>query len=152
MQKPASVVPRGAQKIHPATRSFQAIRIFINRELEDLEQGLDAALAALRPGGRLAVISFHSLEDRIVKRFILKHAKAPPANRRMPVEIAFTPTLRIIGDAQKADDAELAVNPRARSAVLRVAERLAGEAARSRTAGPGADEPLRNAREARGAA
>ena len=70
----------------------------------------------------------------------------------MPVEIAFTPTLRIIGDAQKADDAELAVNPRARSAVLRVAERLAGEAARSRTAGPGADEPLRNAREARGAA
>lgn len=148
----ASVVPRGAQKIHPATRSFQAIRIFINRELEDLERGLDAALAALRPGGRLAVISFHSLEDRIVKRFILKHAKAPPANRRMPVEIAFTPTLRIIGDAQKADDAELAVNPRARSAVLRVAERLAGEAARSRTAGPGADEPLRNAREARGAA
>ncbi len=120
----ASVVPRGAQKIHPATRSFQAIRIFINRELEDLERGLDAALAALKPGGRLAVISFHSLEDRIVKRFILKHAKAPPANRRMPVEIAFTPTLAIIGGSQKANDAELAVNPRARSAVLRVAEKL----------------------------
>lgn len=120
----ASVVPRGAQKIHPATRSFQAIRIFINRELEDLERGLDAALAALKPGGRLAVISFHSLEDRIVKRFMLKHAKAPPANRRMPVEIAFTPTLALIGGSQKATDAELAVNPRARSAVLRVAEKL----------------------------
>ena len=120
----ASVVPRGAQKIHPATRSFQAIRIFINRELEDLERGLDAALAALKPGGRLAVISFHSLEDRIVKRFILKHAKAPPANRRMPVEIAFTPTLANIGGSQKATDAELALNPRARSAVLRVAEKL----------------------------
>ena len=124
----ASVVPRGAQKIHAATRSFQAIRIFINRELEDLERGLDAALAALKPGGRLAVISFHSLEDRIVKRFILKHAKAPPANRRMPVEIAFTPTLAMIGGSQKATDAELALNPRARSAVLRVAEKLAGAA------------------------
>jgi 16S rRNA (cytosine1402-N4)-methyltransferase len=125
----ASVVPRGAQKIHPATRSFQAIRIFINRELDDLEQGLDAALVALKPGGRLVVISFHSLEDRIVKRFILKHAKAPPANRRMPVEAAFTPTLRIIGDAQKATDSELDVNPRARSAVLRVAEKLAASGA-----------------------
>jgi 16S rRNA (cytosine1402-N4)-methyltransferase len=121
----ASVVPRGAQKIHPATRSFQAIRIFINRELEDLERGLDAAFAALKPGGRLAVISFHSLEDRIVKRFIAARAKAPPANRRMPVEIAFTPTLRMIGDAQKATEAETSVNPRARSAVLRVAEKLA---------------------------
>ncbi len=147
----ASVIPRGAQKIHPATRSFQAIRIFINRELEDLELGLDAALAALKPGGRLVVISFHSLEDRIVKRFILKHAKAPPANRRMPVEIAFTPTLRIISDAQKAADAELAVNPRARSAVLRVAEKLAGEETRSRVAGSRADERLSAASQGRGA-
>lgn len=120
----ASVVPRGAQKIHPATRSFQAIRIFVNRELEDLERGLDAAVAALKPGGRLAVISFHSLEDRIVKQFIARLAKAPPANRRMPVEVAFTPTLRIVGDALKADEAETAANPRARSAVLRVAEKL----------------------------
>lgn len=120
----ASVVPRGAQKIHPATRSFQAIRIFINRELDDLERGLDAALAALRPGGRLAVISFHSLEDRIVKQFILRHAKAPPANRRMPVEVPFTPVLRIVDDARKANDDETAGNPRARSAVLRVAEKL----------------------------
>ena len=120
----ASVMPRGKDKIHPATRSFQAIRIHINRELADLEAGLDAALAALRPGGRLAVISFHSLEDRIVKQFMAEHAKAPPANRRMPVEVAFTPTLRLVDGAQKAGDAELSANPRARSAVLRVAEKL----------------------------
>ncbi|KGM53229.1 16S rRNA methyltransferase [Lysobacter arseniciresistens ZS79] len=125
----ASVIPRGAQKIHPATRSFQAIRIFINRELADLEVGLDAALGRLKPGGRLAVISFHSLEDRIVKQFIARHAKAPPANRRMPVEVAFTPDLLAIGGAQKADDAETGDNPRARSAVLRVAEKLPREAA-----------------------
>ena len=121
----AQVMPRGDSKIHPATRSFQAIRIFINRELVDLEGGLDAALERLKPGGRLAVISFHSLEDRIVKQFLARHAKAPPANRRMPVEVAFTPTLRLVDGAQKAGDAELAANPRARSAVLRVAEKLA---------------------------
>jgi 16S rRNA (cytosine1402-N4)-methyltransferase len=125
----AQVCPRGDSKTHPATRSFQAIRIHINRELADLETGLDAALARLKPGGRLAVISFHSLEDRIVKQFMAKHAKAPPANRRMPVEIAFTPTLRLVGGAQKAGEAELAANPRARSAVLRVAEKLAEVAA-----------------------
>ena len=121
----ASVLPRGAGKTHPATRSFQAIRIHVNRELEDLQAGLDAAMARLKPGGRLAVISFHSLEDRIVKQFMARHAKAPPANRRMPVEVAFTPRLRLVGGAQKAGEAELATNPRARSAVLRVAERLA---------------------------
>jgi len=125
----AQVCPRGDSKTHPATRSFQAIRIHINRELADLETGLDAAMARLKPGGRLAVISFHSLEDRIVKQFMAKHAKAPPANRRMPVEIAFTPTLRLVGGAQKAGEAELAANPRARSAVLRVAEKLAEVAA-----------------------
>jgi 16S rRNA (cytosine1402-N4)-methyltransferase len=122
----ASVMPRGDSKIHPATRSFQAIRIFINRELADLEAGLDAAHACLKPGGRLAVISFHSLEDRIVKQFIARHAKAPPTNRRMPVVAEFVPTLRAIGDATKADTDELAANPRARSAVLRVAEKLGG--------------------------
>ena len=120
----ASVMPRGDSKTHPATRSFQAIRIFINRELADLETGLDAALERLKPGGRLAVISFHSLEDRIVKQFMAKRAKAPPANRRMPVEVAFTPTLGLVGGARKAGEAELAGNPRARSAVLRVAEKL----------------------------
>ncbi|RPE79531.1 16S rRNA (cytosine(1402)-N(4))-methyltransferase RsmH [Vulcaniibacterium tengchongense] len=120
----AQAVPRGEGRIHPATRSFQAIRIHINRELADLEAGLDAALARLKPGGRLAVISFHSLEDRIVKQFIARHEKAPPARRRMPVAVAFTPTLRAIGGARKADEAEVAANPRARSAVLRVAEKL----------------------------
>ncbi|MES2859479.1 MAG: 16S rRNA (cytosine(1402)-N(4))-methyltransferase RsmH [Pseudomonadota bacterium] len=123
----ARVLPRGASKIHPATRSFQAIRIHVNRELADLETGLDAALARLKPGGRLAVISFHSLEDRMVKRFMGGLAKPPPADRRWP-EVAFTPRLRLVGGAQKAGDAELAANPRARSAVLRVAEKL-GDAA-----------------------
>jgi 16S rRNA (cytosine1402-N4)-methyltransferase len=125
----SSVLPRGDSKIHPATRSFQAIRIFINRELADLEAGLEAAHARLVAGGRLAVISFHSLEDRIVKQFMARHAKAPPANRRMPVAAAFVPTLRLVDGAQRAADAETACNPRARSAVLRVAERLPAERA-----------------------
>ena len=127
-----SVVPRGKSgsdkgRIHPATRSFQAIRIHINAELADLQAGLDAALAALKPGGRLAVISFHSLEDRIVKQFIARHAKAPPANRRLPQVQAFGPVLVDRGGAIRADAAELAANPRARSAVLRVAEKLDGQ-------------------------
>ncbi|MDO5505190.1 MAG: 16S rRNA (cytosine(1402)-N(4))-methyltransferase RsmH [Pseudoxanthomonas suwonensis] len=120
----ARVMPRGDSKIHPATRSFQGIRIHINRELADLEDGLEAALDALKPGGRLAVISFHSLEDRITKQFMAARAKAPPANRRMPEATAFVPTLRLIGGAQKGEAAEIAHNPRARSAVLRVAEKL----------------------------
>jgi len=119
-----AVVGRGKHDINPATRSFQAIRIHINRELSDLEMGLDAALDRLKPGGRLAVISFHSLEDRIVKRFISKYAKAPPANRRLPELDVFVPTLKAIGDAQRAEATETSVNPRARSAVLRVAEKL----------------------------
>jgi 16S rRNA (cytosine1402-N4)-methyltransferase len=96
----------------------------VNRELGDLEDGLEAAFSRLTPGGRLAVISFHSLEDRIVKRFMAARAKAPPANRRLPEARAFVPTLRIVGDARKAGDRELAANPRSRSAVLRVAEKL----------------------------
>ncbi|MEO6519686.1 MAG: 16S rRNA (cytosine(1402)-N(4))-methyltransferase RsmH [Pseudoxanthomonas sp.] len=114
----------GKKELNPATRSFQAIRIHINRELADLETGLDAALAQLKVGGRLAVISFHSLEDRIVKRFIAKYAKAPPANRRLPELEVFVPTLKAIGDAVRAEAGETAANPRARSAVLRVAEKL----------------------------
>ncbi|HEU4992794.1 MAG TPA: 16S rRNA (cytosine(1402)-N(4))-methyltransferase RsmH, partial [Luteimonas sp.] len=120
----ASVVPRGKDRSHPATRSFQAIRIHVNRELGDLEDGLEAAFLRLKPGGRLAVISFHSLEDRIVKRFMAARAKAPPANRRLPETQAFVPTLRLVGDARKAGERELAANPRSRSAVLRVAERI----------------------------
>ncbi|MET0290284.1 MAG: 16S rRNA (cytosine(1402)-N(4))-methyltransferase RsmH [Pseudoxanthomonas sp.] len=121
----ASVMPRGNDKIHPATRSFQAIRIHVNAELADLEAGLDAALSQLKVGGRLAVISFHSLEDRITKRFIARHAKAPAGNRRLPEAAPFTPALRIIADAVRAQADETSENPRARSAVLRVAEKLA---------------------------
>ena len=120
----ARVVPRGKDASHPATRTFQAIRIHINNELADVEAGLAAAHDRLKPGGRLAVISFHSLEDRIVKQFIARHAKAPPTNRRLPQVGTFVPTLRAIGSAIRADADELAVNPRSRSAVLRVAEKM----------------------------
>lgn len=120
----AAIVGRGDGHTHPATRSFQAIRIHINAELDDLERGLAAAHDRLRPGGRLAVISFHSLEDRITKRFILSRAKAPPADRRLPELAAFTPTLKAVGRAIRAEADEVAGNPRARSAVLRVAEKL----------------------------
>ncbi|MFN7386991.1 MAG: 16S rRNA (cytosine(1402)-N(4))-methyltransferase RsmH [Lysobacteraceae bacterium] len=121
----AKLLGRGDGKTHPATRSFQAIRIHVNAELDDLVAGLEAAEKALKPGGRLAVISFHSLEDRITKQFINERAKAPPSNRRAVVEVAFTPRLRDVSGAIKADEAELAGNPRSRSAVLRVAEKLA---------------------------
>ncbi|HDS1655636.1 TPA: 16S rRNA (cytosine(1402)-N(4))-methyltransferase RsmH [Stenotrophomonas maltophilia] len=129
----SSVMPRsksGSDKsrIHPATRSFQAIRIHINRELADLEAGLDAAVERLKPGGRLAIISFHSLEDRIVKQYMNRLAKAPPANRRLPEAEVFVPTLDLIGGAIKATDEELAANPRARSAVLRVAQKREADA------------------------
>jgi 16S rRNA (cytosine1402-N4)-methyltransferase len=106
---------------HPATRAFQAIRIFINAELEALAAVLEQACEALLPGGRLVVISFHSLEDRMVKRFIRDNAREPG----MPgLPEAMRPRLRAIGRAIRADDAELRDNPRARSAVMRVAERL----------------------------
>ena len=126
-----SVVPRGKDRSNPATRSFQAIRIHINRELADLEAGLDAALAALSPGGRLAVISFHSLEDRMVKQFIARHAKAPPANRRLPEAEVFVPRLAALGGAIRAGEQELQANVRARSAVLRVAEKLDAQGRRA---------------------
>jgi 16S rRNA (cytosine1402-N4)-methyltransferase len=120
----ARVVPREPGK-HPATRSFQAIRIAINDELGALERGLAAALAALKPGGRLAVISFHSLEDRIVKQFIVGHSRPPAVSRRGPplAVPAFVASLRSLGGALKPTAAEQLVNPRARSAVLRIAER-----------------------------
>jgi 16S rRNA (cytosine1402-N4)-methyltransferase len=112
---------------HPATRTFQALRIVVNRELEDLERGLEAATGRLRAGGRLVVISFHSLEDRAVKHFMRDNARVAPAGRRglpPPTDVP-APRLRVLGDAQKPSAAEVAANPRARSAVLRVAERVA---------------------------
>ncbi|KRT54578.1 16S rRNA (cytosine(1402)-N(4))-methyltransferase RsmH [endosymbiont of Ridgeia piscesae] len=111
---------------HPATRSFQAIRIFINRELDDLQQFLGQVLEVLRPGGRLAVISFHSLEDRIVKRFMRDQAKGDRFPAGVPVTQAqLQPRLKLLGKAIRPGADETESNPRARSAVLRVAERLA---------------------------
>jgi len=108
----------------PATRTFQAIRIHINHELEELRSGLQQAVAALAPGGRLVAISFHSLEDRIVKRFMRREAEGVPLPRRLPVmEVARHHSLRLIGRALRPSAAEVAGNPRARSAVMRVAEK-----------------------------
>jgi 16S rRNA (cytosine1402-N4)-methyltransferase len=110
---------------HPATRSFQALRIHVNRELEDLEHGLAAAVSRLRPGGRLVVISFHSLEDRCVKQFLRARGGRTATPRRGRPEPEQAPAeLRTLGRAIKPGADEIAANPRARSAVLRVAERL----------------------------
>lgn len=112
---------------HPATRAFQGIRIHVNNELTDLEQGLQAAVDSLAPGGRLVVISFHSLEDRIVKQFIRRLAKgeADTLPRHLPVMPApFVPVLKALGKPQYAGKEELTANPRARSAVMRVAEKV----------------------------
>lgn len=110
---------------HPATRSFQALRIHINRELEELSLVLPQCVEHLAPGGRLAAISFHSLEDRIVKRFLRDESQPPKLPARLPVRAADLPPprLRLIGKPIRAGEAELAANPRARSAVLRIAER-----------------------------
>lgn len=111
----------------PATRTFQAIRIYINRELEEIAEALPQAVDLLRPGGRLAVISFHSLEDRMVKRFMRAEAKGEQLPKEIPVLAGQLKTgrLRLVGRSIKASDQEVARNPRARSAVLRVAERTA---------------------------
>jgi len=122
-----SAVPKKAaarDRIDPATRSFQAIRIAVNGELEAIERALDSALEVLAAGGRLAVISFHSLEDRIVKRFIREHARPPAASRRRPA-VPFSARLREIGKLVRPEEAEQQANPRARSARMRVAERRA---------------------------
>jgi len=122
----ASAAPSRERHKHPATRSFQAIRIFINRELEDLEEVLPQAVEVLAPGGRLAVISFHSLEDRIVKRFIRDQHRGPQLPPDLPViPEGYAPTLKPVGKQIRAGAAEVEANPRARSAVLRVAERVA---------------------------
>jgi 16S rRNA (cytosine1402-N4)-methyltransferase len=110
---------------HPATRTFQALRIHVNQELEELEVTLPRAADLLEPGGRLAVISFHSLEDRIVKRFIRDRSTGDKLPKGVPVRAAELPPaqLRAVGKAIKASEAEVRANPRARSAVLRAAEK-----------------------------
>jgi 16S rRNA (cytosine1402-N4)-methyltransferase len=122
----AAANPKWEKGKNPATRAFQGIRIHVNRELADLEDGLEEALEVLRPGGRLVVISFHSLEDRIVKRFMRKHAKGdthlPPG---LPItEDMLNKRLNLIGKARKPSKQEIDLNPRARSAVMRVAEKI----------------------------
>ncbi len=120
-----SVVPARGQRKNPATRTFQAIRIFVNDELRQLEQALAASLELLRPGGRLCVISFHSLEDRRVKRFMRDESLEAVQFRGLPaIPTEFLPRLKRIGKVVTASEAEIGANVRARSARLRIAERL----------------------------
>jgi len=122
----AAAVPTREPGKHPATRTFQAIRIHINGELDALEAALPQAVRLLEPGGRLAVISFHSLEDRIAKRFIQRETQGDPVYAGLPeIPAHARATLRRVGAKVLASPAEVARNPRARSAVLRVAERVA---------------------------
>lgn len=121
----ANAVPTREPGQHPATRSFQAIRIFINQELAELQAVLKQAVQVLAPAGRLVVISFHSLEDRLVKRFLRDQARG----HTLPPELPATSnhwgaTLQLIGRAMRPSDHEITANPRARSALMRVAERL----------------------------
>ena len=111
---------------HPATRTFQALRIFVNQELEELSLVLPQVVAALAAGGRLVVISFHSLEDRIVKRFMRDASRPPQLPARLPVRAADMPKpkLALVGKTVRPSDEEVSANPRSRSAVMRVAERL----------------------------
>ena len=120
----AEANPKWEPHKHPATRAFQAIRIFINRELEDLELALSLMVDKLKIGGRLVVISFHSLEDRIVKRFMRDQARGIQLPRHVPVvDSDAGKTLNLIGKVIRPSDEEIARNPRSRSAVMRVAER-----------------------------
>ncbi|HKI74081.1 MAG TPA: 16S rRNA (cytosine(1402)-N(4))-methyltransferase RsmH, partial [Pseudomonadales bacterium] len=117
-------IPTRERNKHPATRTFQAIRIFINRELEELEICLKAAIDVLASGGRLVVISFHSLEDRIVKRFMRDLARGESLPPRLPIRDAeITRELRLVGKAVRASSAEVERNRRARSSIMRVAEK-----------------------------
>jgi 16S rRNA (cytosine1402-N4)-methyltransferase len=124
----ARVVGRGKHGAHPATRTFQALRIAVNEELDALAQALASAVSRLATGGRLVVISFHSLEDRMVKQFMAREAATcicPPEQMICTCDV--TPRLRRLGSSQKPSPEEQSVNPRSRSAVMRVAERLADE-------------------------
>ena len=122
----AGAVPTREPGKHPATRTFQAIRIHVNHELEEAGAAMPQAVNLLAPGGRLCVVSFHSLEDRLVKRFMRREAQGDPIFAELPnVPPHARPRLKLIGGAVMPGDAEIARNPRARSAVLRVAERVA---------------------------
>jgi len=112
------------EKKHPATRCFQAIRIFVNNELGDLATGLEAAIRQLRPGGRLVVISFHSLEDRLVKRTFREAVRPGKVRRNIPEHPDWTPSLKLIGKPIYPSEQEISANPRARSAIMRVAEKV----------------------------
>ena len=122
----ASAVKTREKGKDPATRTFQAVRIFINQELEELEAGLNQAYERLAPFGRLVVISFHSLEDRIVKRFMADKANVPQPHRRLPVRAVDLPSplMKLLGRVKPSEE-EIATNPRSRSAVMRCAMRLA---------------------------
>ena len=115
---------------HPATRTFQALRMWVNDELGQLQRALVQSLALLAPGGRLAVISFHSLEDGVVRDFLARHSSVDPALARLPeIPASARPRLRLVGRKQRAAEAEIAANPRARSALLRVAMAVDAESA-----------------------
>ncbi len=123
----AEAVPTREPRQDPATRTFQALRIHVNQELEELSVALPQCVELLEPGGRLVVISFHSLEDRIVKRFFREHSRADTLPPRLAVRARDLPhpKLKLVGKARRPVAAEIAMNPRARSAIMRVAERAA---------------------------
>jgi 16S rRNA (cytosine1402-N4)-methyltransferase len=125
-----TTAPQREIKKHPATRSFQAIRIYINSELEQIEKVLDASLSVLAEGGRLVVISFHSLEDRLVKQFMRKHSQGKKVPRGLPIteeELQKGKKLQLIGRKLKTSKTEVTENVRSRSSVLRIAQRLPHE-------------------------
>ncbi|HMH73062.1 MAG TPA: 16S rRNA (cytosine(1402)-N(4))-methyltransferase RsmH [Bradyrhizobium sp.] len=133
-------------EIHPATRTFQALRIFVNEELDELHLALSAAERVLQPGGRLVVVSFHSLEDRIVKNFLVERAKAGGGSRHLPEVAQAAPSFHILTKRPvTADEGEISANPRARSAKLRAAERTAAPAhiAAALPAWPSLDDVMR---------
>jgi 16S rRNA (cytosine1402-N4)-methyltransferase len=142
----AKVVRSKPGEIHPATRTFQALRIFVNEELDELHLALTAAESVLKPGGRLVVVSFHSLEDRIVKNFFAERGKAGGGSRHLPEIAQAAPSFVILTKRPvKPDDAEISANPRARSAKLRAAERTQApaHAAASLPAWPALDGVMR---------